>query len=87
MTNETEIESEKSNLLPNGSLFRVLKPTVVAKEAGFTKEVVPALNRALCKIATELMADACEIQALKGGKRVTIDALKAAGEKRGIEIQ
>ncbi len=84
---KTEEVKQEDNMLPHGSVYRILKPVIKSKDCGFTKEFTPALNKAMCKLMIQITEHACDLAKDKNRKGITLDILKVAGEKYGILIE
>lgn len=81
------MDEEESNLIPRGSLLRIIKPTLEAKGCRKSPEYLAALNRYLSKLAVDYTFQACENALGRNRKTLDLQALKDVGEKNGFLVE
>ena len=69
-----------------GTFKSFVKPIMKANDKGFTKEFVSAFVKNLDKYVEKFASAACDEAESAGRKGVTVEHLRAAMEKQGIEL-
>jgi histone H3/H4 len=81
------MEDEAKKLIPKGVIVRIVKPSLVAKECRMSPEYIAALNKYVSQLMVSYTEQACEITLARNKKTLSVDDLKAVGEKNGFMVE